>query len=373
MNYSNSTPSVEAKPNEDSIVIPKTEIVKAKPPSSPPPDIYIVKEGDTLESIAQKYGIGIKRIRVFNNMNSYNNTIFPGQKLILTEKSWLAETTGTEKEAERIAVENEKWRLWECSRCGSCTLCLNDINMLDHHAYMDSIMSLTFPEIGLERAGFDGAIIHTTESNETIQAIARAYDVYAYEIKRWNKGYSGYEDSNPNYPYLDSGLHFVIYPRLSIHKIISEEREEEVSTEPDRKTKVANNSDYCNQRADHNSFIPFDKPPEIDYNRSDLTPSRNSINENNYNVYLELTQLHKGIFKRHQKIKKMILKVFINKDGKVIKSVVSPVNGVPPSKSVTAILVVSEEVTVRLSPPTAALVTTTTGVPEAGLAAEKSA
>ena len=56
---------------------------------------------------------------------------------------------------------------------------------------------------------------------------------------------------------------------------------------------------------------------------------------------------------------------------KVIKSVVSPVNGVPPSKSVTAILVVSEEVTVRLSLPTAALVTVTTFA--AGLAAEKSA
>jgi hypothetical protein len=57
----------------------------------------------------------------------------------------------------------------------------------------------------------------------------------------------------------------------------------------------------------------------------------------------------------------------------VPKSDPVPVNGVPPVKSVTASLVVSEEVTVRLSPPAAALVTTTTGVPEAGLAAEKSA
>ena len=55
----------------------------------------------------------------------------------------------------------------------------------------------------------------------------------------------------------------------------------------------------------------------------------------------------------------------------VPKSSESPVKGVPPVKSVTASLVVSEEVTVRLSLPTVALVTVTTFA--AGLAAEKSA
>ena len=58
--------------------------VKSKPDKDTPiKNVYIVKSGDTLSGIADKYNIKLSKIREWNNMKSNSYRIYPGQKLTL--------------------------------------------------------------------------------------------------------------------------------------------------------------------------------------------------------------------------------------------------------------------------------------------------
>tara|TARA_X000000368_G_scaffold295378_1_gene235083 strand:- start:113 stop:1870 length:1758 start_codon:yes stop_codon:yes gene_type:complete len=58
--------------------------VKSKADKDTPiKNVYIVKSGDTLSSIADKYNIKLSKIREWNNMKSNSYRIYPGQKLTL--------------------------------------------------------------------------------------------------------------------------------------------------------------------------------------------------------------------------------------------------------------------------------------------------
>ncbi len=48
---------------------------------TPTSDCHIVKRGETLSSIGQKYDLSVEKLKLFNNLNS--DVIFPGQKIYL--------------------------------------------------------------------------------------------------------------------------------------------------------------------------------------------------------------------------------------------------------------------------------------------------
>ena len=61
--------------------------VKSKPDKDTPiKNVYIVKSGDTLSGIADKYNINLSKIREWNNMKKNSYRIYPGQKLTLFVK-----------------------------------------------------------------------------------------------------------------------------------------------------------------------------------------------------------------------------------------------------------------------------------------------
>jgi len=61
--------------------------VKSKPDKdTPTKNVYIVKSGDTLSGIADKYNIDLTKIREWNNMKKNSSRIYPGQKLTLFVK-----------------------------------------------------------------------------------------------------------------------------------------------------------------------------------------------------------------------------------------------------------------------------------------------
>ena len=53
---------------------------------TPSKNVYIVKSGDTLGGIANKYDLEVSKIREWNSMRSNSSRIYPGQKLTLFVK-----------------------------------------------------------------------------------------------------------------------------------------------------------------------------------------------------------------------------------------------------------------------------------------------
>lgn len=73
--------NVTPAPTED-IIATQTAFVVQTVPTEQPRGIYIIREGDTLESIAIAFNTTITEITVTNNISDAN-TIFIGQQLII--------------------------------------------------------------------------------------------------------------------------------------------------------------------------------------------------------------------------------------------------------------------------------------------------
>lgn len=63
----------------------RSHATRAAATTAPAPKIYIVQRGDTPSRIAKKHHITLKKLYELNGMSDKNNTIRPGQKLIVGE------------------------------------------------------------------------------------------------------------------------------------------------------------------------------------------------------------------------------------------------------------------------------------------------
>ena len=73
-----SKPKYKESPNLPS----KINVKKYSPPKNYEKTVYTVRDGDTLSEIAERYHVGLSKVRKWNNLR-YSSTIHPGQSLVI--------------------------------------------------------------------------------------------------------------------------------------------------------------------------------------------------------------------------------------------------------------------------------------------------
>src|SRR5699024_1927820 len=86
------------------LVIPEVE-----EPETPNENIYIVRSGDTLYSIANKYGMTVDELKALNNLTY--NTLSIGQKLVVNEGNAATLDTYTVKAGDTLYSIASKYGL----------------------------------------------------------------------------------------------------------------------------------------------------------------------------------------------------------------------------------------------------------------------
>ena len=86
----------------DGLVGNNTRLALQGPPSASPPDIYTVRPGDTLASIAKKYGLNPIQLAKSNNIN--NEILYIGQALTLKPQPEMEQTIPAPAPSKRVAL-----------------------------------------------------------------------------------------------------------------------------------------------------------------------------------------------------------------------------------------------------------------------------
>ena len=133
-------------------------------------DYYIVKKGDTLYSISQKYNIPVQDIINLNNLNTNNLTV--GQKLLIKSNN-LPPTTYIVKEGDTLFAIARKYNttpqvLKELNNLTTNTLSIGQI--------------LKVPGIEEEIIEEDEYDIYTVEKNDSLWKISQKYNIPVTEL-----------------------------------------------------------------------------------------------------------------------------------------------------------------------------------------------
>jgi len=95
--------STRIHPGQRLVVSSRPEAVPRPRPAASTGETYTVRSGDTLGTIADAHGIGLSTLRRFNGMGSRTTRIYPGQKLVVSEAAETVEVAdASESTAYRI-------------------------------------------------------------------------------------------------------------------------------------------------------------------------------------------------------------------------------------------------------------------------------
>jgi membrane-bound lytic murein transglycosylase D len=166
------------------------------------PSFHTVRKGESLGSIANKYGVSVASLK--NNNNLRSNTIYPGQKLSVIGGTG---TTSTDYSVAKAPV-NHKVRRGDtvseiAQRYGVSIHSLkreNDIN--GSTIRVGQVLKIPRKVYASGSSGSKSLISHNVKSGDTLWDIANQYDVSVSNIKRWN---------NLNSTRLDTGDVLKIY------------------------------------------------------------------------------------------------------------------------------------------------------------------
>lgn len=142
------------------IPLKETEIVEE--------EIYTVKSGDTLYSIASKYNTSISKLKRLNNLSS--NTLSIGQKLKISSSSTSSETTYTVVKGDTLYGIANKFN-----------------TTVDNLKVLNNLSSNTL-SIGqlLKIPSTNNNLTYTVKSGDTLYNIAKIYNTTVNEIKSLN-------------------------------------------------------------------------------------------------------------------------------------------------------------------------------------------
>lgn len=140
------------------------------------PDIYTVKKGDTLYSIASKYQMTVDEIKRINNLTSNNLTI--GQQLLLKKQE---ETIPDEEIEEYDYYTVQKGdSLWKIARTYNMNVTeLIELNNLDNLTLQIG-QQLKVPKQDIEEN------IYIVEEGDTLWSIAKKYNLDVNKLKEIN-------------------------------------------------------------------------------------------------------------------------------------------------------------------------------------------
>lgn len=129
-------------------------------------EVYTVKSGDTLYSIASKYGLNVSELKSLNNLS--NNNLSIGQKLIVSKNN---ETTYTVSKGDTLYSISNKFGV-----------SVNDLKSLNNLTSNNLSIgqSLKIPNTNVNK------LTYTVKSGDTLYQIARTYNTTVDKIKSLN-------------------------------------------------------------------------------------------------------------------------------------------------------------------------------------------
>ena len=149
--------------------------------------VHIVKSGENLGSIANKYRISVKQLKSWNKLKS--NTIYPGQKLIVYSSGAPMAQSGNEKPVERsteqkIHTVKSGENLTVIAKKYKCTVTnLKDWNNLKSTNLKIGQKLKVYPP---SKSSNNGSITHTVKKGDNLWDISRKYGVTVEQIRRLN-------------------------------------------------------------------------------------------------------------------------------------------------------------------------------------------
>ena len=152
----------------------KNKIVEEEPNVND--DIYVVKKGDTLYSISKKLNISIDTLKALNKLNT--NEIYVGQQLILSN----------DKNSEEYDVYTVKKgdSLWSISQKYNISVKelieLNNLNNLT----LQINQKLEVPKTIIVEPEENDTEIYIVEKNDTLWSISRKFNISVNELKELN-------------------------------------------------------------------------------------------------------------------------------------------------------------------------------------------
>lgn len=152
----------------------KNKIVEEEPSEND--DIYVVKKGDTLYSISKKLNISINTLKALNKLNT--NEIYVGQQLILcNDKNTEEYDVYTVKKGDSLWSISKKYdisvkELIELNNLNNLTLQINQ--------------KLKVPKTIIIEPEENDTEIYIVEKNDTLWSISRKFNISVNELKELN-------------------------------------------------------------------------------------------------------------------------------------------------------------------------------------------
>lgn len=151
------------------------------------PKVHIVKSGETLSTIAEKYNLKVSELKEWNDLES--DVIYPGQELRLTkpettkkEKTEKSKAkTHTVKEGENLTIIADKYNV-TVEDLKKWNELKSDVIKVGQVLYVSDPKKTQ-----KEKKPTGNKISHKVKEGETLSSIADKYDVKVEDIKEWNE------------------------------------------------------------------------------------------------------------------------------------------------------------------------------------------
>ena len=144
--------------------------------------VYFVKNGDTLYGIASRFGVSVDELRRYNNLNS--NVISIGQQLFIPMGQIVDENIGTNYDTYVVKVDDTLFNI--ASRYGVGVDELRKINNLNDDSLFIGQQLLVPLSSDIVDTDITNYLDYRVVSGDTLYSIANRYGVSVDELKRIN-------------------------------------------------------------------------------------------------------------------------------------------------------------------------------------------
>jgi len=145
-------------------------------------EIYIVKSGDTLYGIASRYGVKVDDLRRYNNLSG--NTLSIGQQLYIPTGQMVDDIVGTNYETYVVKTGDNLSSI--ANRYGTSVSELRSINNLSSDTLFVGQQLLVPTSSEIIDSSITNYIDYRVVSGDTLYSIANRYSVSVDELKRIN-------------------------------------------------------------------------------------------------------------------------------------------------------------------------------------------
>ncbi len=150
--------------------------------------IYVVRSGDVLGSIANRYGISVRKLKSWNGLRS--SRIYPGQKLTIFDAD-----IRPQKKSSKRKKSGKKYHKVKSGETLISIARMNDLSVSELRDLNDLTSNTIYPGQKLKINNNSTAQVshgggsykyHTIRSGDTLWDISRSYNISLEKLKSWN-------------------------------------------------------------------------------------------------------------------------------------------------------------------------------------------